>query len=166
MSVPLLSLGSSTVRSNPLQSTSYHCKINRSSWPKKTQISEKKYEAISNHAYKRSKKTQITFMDKKIDLIINSKFIRSQQTHGKKSCKARIVLVPSRITRWVFYHIAWIYPSTSCHLAYGVTLFLPNTLDACWIVVDEWSNSSRCRIVSIYLSRTWCLYTWSCLDIS
>ena len=30
---------------------------------------------------------------------------------------------------------------------------------------DEWSNSSRCRIVLIYLSRTWCLYTWSCLDI-
>ena len=27
--------------------------------------------------------------------------------------------------------------------------------------VDEWSNSSRCRIVSVYLSRTWCLYTWS-----
>ena len=60
-----------------------------------------------------------------------------------------------------FYHTAWIYPSTSCHLAYGVTLFLLNTLDACWIAVDEWSNSSRCRIVSIYLSRTWCLYTWS-----
>ena len=76
VSVPLLSLGSSTVRSNPQQSTCSHCKINRSSWPKKTQISEKKYEAVSNHAYKRSKKTQITFMDKKIDLIINSKFIR------------------------------------------------------------------------------------------
>ena len=29
-----------------------------------------------------------------------------------------------------------------------------NTLDACWIVVDVWSNSSRCRIVSIYLTRT------------
>ena len=28
-----------------------------------------------------------------------------------------------------------------------------------------WSNSSRCRIISVYLSRTWCLYTWSCLDI-
>ena len=40
-----------------------------------------------------------------------------------------------------------------------------NTLDACWIAVDVWSNSSRCRIVSIYLSLTWCLYTWSCLDI-
>ena len=39
------------------------------------------------------------------------------------------------------------------------------TLDACWIAVDVWSNSSRCRIVSLYLSRTWCLYTWSCLDI-
>ena len=34
-----------------------------------------------------------------------------------------------------------------------------NTLDACWIAVDVWSNSSRCRIVSVYLSRTWWLYT-------
>ena len=34
-----------------------------------------------------------------------------------------------------------------------------NTLDACWIAVNVWSNSSRCRIVSVYLSRTWCLYT-------
>ena len=32
-------------------------------------------------------------------------------------------------------------------------------------MVDVWSNSSRCRIVSVYFSRTWCLYTWSCLDI-
>ena len=40
-----------------------------------------------------------------------------------------------------------------------------NTLDACWIAVDVWSNSSRCRIVSVYFSRTWCLYTWSYLDI-
>ena len=85
MSVPLLSLGSSTVRSNPLQSTSSHGKINRSSWPNKTQISDNKYEAIRNHAYKRSEKNQITFMDKKIDLIINSKFIGSQETHHKKS---------------------------------------------------------------------------------
>ena len=29
-----------------------------------------------------------------------------------------------------------------------------NNLDACWIAVDVWSNSSRCRIVSVYLSRT------------
>ena len=46
---------------------------------------EKKYEAISNHAYKRSRKTQITFMDKNIDLIINPKFIGSQQTKRKKT---------------------------------------------------------------------------------
>ena len=77
--------GSSIVRSNASQSISSHCKINRSSWPNKTKISEKKYESIINHAYKRSKKTQITFMDKNIDLIINSKFIGSQQTHYKKS---------------------------------------------------------------------------------
>src|SRR3954469_10964124 len=25
-----------------------------------------------------------------------------------------------------------------------------NTLDACWIAVDEWSNSSRCRHESVY----------------
>src|SRR4051812_6928956 len=25
-----------------------------------------------------------------------------------------------------------------------------NTLDACWIAVDVWSNSSRCRTVSVY----------------
>ena len=85
MLVPVFSLGSSIVRSNPSQSTSSNCKINRSSWPNKTEISEKKYEAISNHAYKRSKKTQITFMDIKIDLMINSKFIGSQQTHHKKT---------------------------------------------------------------------------------
>ena len=30
---------------------------------------------------------------------------------------------------------------------------------------DEWSNSSRCRQESVYMSRMWCLYTWSCLDI-
>ena len=43
-------------------------------------------------------------------------------------------------------------------------LYELNTLDACWIAVDVWSNSSRCGIVSVYLSRMWCLYTWSCLD--
>ena len=40
-----------------------------------------------------------------------------------------------------------------------------NTLDACWIAVDVWSNSSRCRQESVYLSPTWWLYTWSYLDI-
>ena len=40
-----------------------------------------------------SKKTQINFMDKKIDLIINSKFIRSQQTHHKK---AHIIWISKR----------------------------------------------------------------------
>ena len=33
-----------------------------------------------------------------------------------------------------------------------------NTLDACWIAVDVWSNSSRCRQESVYSTRTWCLY--------
>ena len=34
-----------------------------------------------------------------------------------RGSKARIVLLPSRIKRWGLYHIAGVYPSTSCHLA-------------------------------------------------
>ena len=56
-----------------------------------------------------------------------------------------------------------LYIMSSFLMRYSV-LYELNTLDACWIAVDVWSNSSRCRIVSIYLSRMWCLYTWSCLD--
>ena len=29
-----------------------------------------------------------------------------------------------------------------------------NTLDACWIAIVVWSNSSRCRQESVYLRRT------------
>ena len=58
-----------------------------------------------------------------------------------------------------------LYIMSSCLINALLCSFELNTLDACWIAVDVWSNSSRCRIVSVYLSRTWCLYTWSCLDI-
>ncbi len=44
-----------------------------------------------------SKKTQITFMDKKIDLIINSKFIGSQQTHRRKNY---IIWISKRPLYW------------------------------------------------------------------
>ena len=83
-----------------------------------------------------------------------------------RGSKARIVLLPSRIKRCFFIIMLELIP-----LHHGI---LPNallcsyelnTIDACWIAVDVWSNSSRCRIVSVYLSRTWCLYIWSCLDI-
>ena len=42
--------------------------------------------------------------------------------------------------------------STSCHRSYCITPFFHelNTLDACWIAVDVWSNSSRCRQESVY----------------
>ena len=78
-----MSLGEDTARLNQSQTTSSRCKKNQSSWPNKTKDLEKKYEAINSYAYKRSKKTQIIFMD--IDLIINSNYIGSQQTHRKKS---------------------------------------------------------------------------------
>ena len=82
--LPLLSLGKNTKRSNSSQSTSSHGNKNRSSWPNKTKDSKKNYEAINNHAYKRSKEDSNNFHGY-IDQIINSKFIGSQQTHRKKS---------------------------------------------------------------------------------
>ncbi len=45
---------------------------------------EKKYEAISNHAYKRSKKLKYFHGYKKIDLIINSKFIDPNKHTAKE----------------------------------------------------------------------------------
>ena len=56
-----------------------------------------------------------------------------------------------------------LYIMSSFLMCYSV-LYELNTLDAWWISVDVWSNSSRCRQELVYLSQTWCLYTWSCLD--
>ncbi len=56
-----------------------------------------------------------------------------------------------------------LYIMSSCLMRSSVLCDL-NTLDACWIAVDVWSNSSRCRQESVYLLQMWCLYTWSCLD--
>ena len=83
----------------------------------------------------------------------------------KKGCKARIVLLPSRIKRWGYIILLDFIPLH--HVIFLNALLCSyelNTLDACWIAVDVWSNSSRRRQESVYLSRTWCLYTWSCLD--
>ena len=53
-------------------------------------------------------------------------------------------LISAAIDRWIL--------STSCHRSYCITPFFHelNTLDACWIAVDVWSNSSRCRQESVY----------------
>src|SRR3990170_8749714 len=42
----------------------------------------------------------------------------------------------------------------SSYLRRYSVLYELNTLDACWIAVDVWSNSSRCRQESVYLTRT------------
>ena len=53
-------------------------------------------------------------------------------------------LISAAIDKWIL--------STSCHHSYCITPFFHelNTLDACWIAVDVWSNSSRCSQESIY----------------
>ena len=55
------------------------------------------------------------------------------------------------ITRWGLLLHKYIL-STSCHRSYCIPPFFHelNTLEACWIVVDVWSNSSRCRQESVY----------------
>ena len=50
-----------------------------------------------------------------------------------------------------FIHINWVdfvYNMSSCLRRYSV-LYELNTLDTCWITVDVWSNSSRCRQESV-----------------
>ena len=60
-----------------------------------------------------------------------------------RGSKARIVLLPSRIKRWGLYHILEFVPLHHVILP-NVLLcsYELNTLDACCIVVDVWSNSS------------------------
>ncbi len=57
-----------------------HFKNHRSSWPNKTQDSER-LTRISNHAYKKSAKTQIYIID---NLITSPQFIGSRQTHRQR----------------------------------------------------------------------------------
>src|SRR5215216_1946217 len=57
-----------------------HCKKNQSSWPNKTNNSNRNTK-IPNHAYKNSEKIQIIFIHK---LIVNPQFIGSRQTHRKR----------------------------------------------------------------------------------
>ena len=78
--LPLLSLGKVTTRYEPKTKHFSHCKNHRSSWPNKTQDSER-LTRISNHAYKKSAKTQIYIID---NLITNPQFIGSRQTHRQR----------------------------------------------------------------------------------
>ena len=73
-----------------------------------------------------------------------------------RGSKARIVLLPSRITRWVFLIILHEFIPLHHVILLKALLcsYKLNTLGACWIAVDVWSNSSRCRKESVYLSRT------------
>ena len=80
-----------------------------------------------------------------------------------KGDMTRICIIAIKDKMMGFIHLAWVYfvyIMSSCLRRYSL-LYELNTLDVCCIAVDVWSNSSRCRQESIYLSRTWCLYTWS-----
>ena len=64
----------------------------------------------------------------------------------------RICIVSIKDKNMGFSHIDWVYfvyIMSSCLRRYSI-LYELNTLDAYWISVDVWSNSSRCRQESIY----------------
>ena len=67
------------------------------------------------------------------------------QWHCRGS-EAHIVLLPSRIKWWGYIILLEFIP---LHHVILLKVLLRsyelNTLDACWIAVDVWSNSSRCR---------------------
>ena len=70
--------------------------------------------------------------------------------------KTRICIVAIKDKTMGFIHTDWIYfvyIMSSCLRRYSI-LYELNTLDACSIAVDVWSNSSRCRQESVYLLRT------------
>ena len=84
VSFPLLSLGSSNARLNPKLSISPIARIIDLVGLTKPKI-QKRNTRLQVIMHIRDQKTQITFRDKNIDLIIHSKSIGSQQTHRKKS---------------------------------------------------------------------------------
>ena len=72
-----------------------------------------------------------------------------------RGSKARIVLLPSRKKDGVYIILLEFIPLHHVILLNALLCsYELNTLDACWIAGDVWSNSSRCRIISIYLTRT------------
>ena len=74
--------------------------------------------------------------------------VRSQWQKVQQDTHVSLLL---SITWWGLFLHEYI-SSTSCQRSYCITMFLHelNTLDACWIAVDVWSNSSRCRKESVY----------------
>ena len=69
--------------------------------------------------------------------------------------KTRICIVAIKGKMMGFIHIDWVYfvyIMSSCLRRYSVCHEL-DTIDACWIAIDWWSNSSRCRQESDNLSR-------------
>ena len=72
--------------------------------------------------------------------------------NDSRGSRARIVLLPSMIKDGVYIILLEFIPLH--HVIFLNALLCScelNTLDACWIAVDVWSNSSICRQESVYL---------------
>ena len=69
-----------------------------------------------------------------------------------EGAKTRISTVAIKVKITGFIHIYWVYfvYIMSSFLRRYSVLYELNTLDACWIAVDVWSNSSRYRQESVY----------------
>ena len=65
-----------------------------------------------------------------------------------------IVAIKDKKMGFISYCMSLSLYIMSSFLMWYSLLYELNTLDACWIAVDVWSNSSRCRQESAYLSWT------------
>ena len=92
-----------------------------------------------------------------VEMVHSSRFnLAVSSPSNRKGSEAHICIAATKGKMIGFNHIAWfysVYIMSSCLKRYSVCHEL-NTLDACWIAVDGWSNSSRCRQESVYLSQT------------
>ena len=71
-----------------------------------------------------------------------------------RGSKARIVLLPSRIKNGVYIILLEFIPLHHVILPNALLCsYELNTLDACWIAVDVWSNSSTCSFRSTCRGR-------------
>ena len=91
-----------------------------------------------------------------VEVVHSSRFnLEVSSQSDRNGSEAHIFIFSTKGKTMGFNHIDWfysVYIMSSCLKRYSVCHEL-NTIDACWIAVNWWSNSSRCRIVSVYLSR-------------
>ena len=92
-----------------------------------------------------------------VEVVHSSRFNLTVSSAGeRKGIEARIFIVSTKEKTTGLIILLGFILSTSCHHTSCITLFVMNFIrrEASIEVLSKWSNSSRCRIISVYLTRT------------